>query len=221
MHAGWLTALDADVPRGSGWLSPVELEVLDGLSVLKRRSDWRLGRWAAKRAVAAWLRCDVGQVEVVAADDGAPEARVDGRPGPVSLSLSHRAGHALALVGEPGLPLGCDLELVEPRSDAFVTTWLGAGEQRLVAEAPEPDRPRVANLLWSAKEAAAKARRQGLRVDVRRAGVALGSPRSDGWAPMRVTWSEEGLETDGWWREDGEFILTVAASGTEPPQRLM
>ena len=208
------------MPAGSGWLSPIELEVLDGLSMLRRRSDWRLGRWAAKRAVAEWLRCDVGQVEVVAADDGAPEARVDGGPAPISLSLSHRAGHALALVGEPGVPIGCDLELVEPRSDAFVQTWLAAGEQSLVAEAPEPDRPRIANLLWSAKEAAAKARRQGLRLDVRQAGVDLGLPRPDGWAPMRVTWPEERLENDGWWRQDGDVIVTVMASGPEPPQRL-
>lgn len=220
MRPGWLTALQAEVPAGAGWLSAGERDVLGGMSFLKRRSDWRLGRWAAKRAVASWLGCDLDRVEIVAAADGAPEARVDGAPAPAVVSLSHRAGHAVAVVGEPGAPLGCDLELIEPRSEGFVETWLGPAERALVGGAPAVDRPRLANLVWSAKEAAAKARREGLRLDVRQADIELRPPRPDGWGLLHVTWPAAGGETGGWWRQDGDFIVTVAVDGTEPPVRL-
>ncbi len=220
MRPGWLTALQAEVPTGSGWLSPGERDVLGGMSFLKRRSDWRLGRWAAKRAVASWLGCDLDRVEIVAAPDGAPEARLDGAPAPAAVSLSHRAGHAAALVGDPGTCLGCDLELIEPRSEGFVETWLGPAEQALVGGAPPDDRPRLANLVWSAKEAAAKARREGLRLDVRQADVDVQPPGRDGWGPLHVTWPEAGEATDGWWRQDGDFILAVAVDSREPPVRL-
>jgi 4'-phosphopantetheinyl transferase len=217
---GWLTALQSEVPAGAGWLSSGERDVLGGMRFLKRRSDWRLGRWAAKRAVASWLGCDLDRIEIVAAPDGAPEARLDGAPAPAAISLSHRAGHALALVGEPGTALGCDLELIEPRSEGFVETWLAPAEQTLVAAAAPPERPALANLVWSAKEAAAKARREGLRVDVREAGVDFSPPGRDGWGPLHVSWPEAGAETGGWWRQDGDFILTVAVDGPEPPVRL-
>jgi 4'-phosphopantetheinyl transferase len=46
--------------------------------------------------------------------------------------------------------IGCDLELVEPRSRAFVREWFGAPEQMLLWTFDGPDRDRVANLLWTA-----------------------------------------------------------------------
>jgi 4'-phosphopantetheinyl transferase len=64
--------------------------------------------------------------------------------------------------------VGCDLELIEPRSAAFLRDWLAPSEQKLVATAPAGGRDLVPNLVWTANEAAAKVRREGLRIDVRR-----------------------------------------------------
>src|SRR5207247_2585575 len=97
--------------------------------------DWRLGRWTAKAAVAAVLGVRAEEVEIVAAPDGAPEAWVGGEPAGVSISLSHRGGRGLAVVVTPPAIVGCDLELVEPRSSAFVADWLAPSEQELVATA--------------------------------------------------------------------------------------
>ena len=52
---GWLTRELAEVPPGEDWLSARERRALSRLSVPKRRAEWRLGRWAAKAAVAACL----------------------------------------------------------------------------------------------------------------------------------------------------------------------
>lgn len=214
---GWLTRSLADVPAGDGWLGPGEAEVLAGLRFEKRRADWRLGRFAAKTAVAVWLGVPSSRLEIAAAPDGAPEAWLDGRPAPASLSLSHRAGLALAVVGDVGAALGCDLELIEPRSRAFVTDWLAPAERALVARSGAARRDLVANLLWTAKEAAAKSRREGLRLDVRDAvaapeGLDSATP---GWRRLAVVWADGGAQASGWWRAERGWVMAV--TGDPPP----
>jgi 4'-phosphopantetheinyl transferase len=211
MGIGWLTRSRADVPAGDAWLGARERAALAGLAVPHRRDDWRLGRWTAKAYVATWLGVDPARVEVLAAADGAPEAWLDGAPAGVSLSLSHRAGRALAAVCAPPLAVGCDIELIEPRSDAFVREWLAPEEQALVAAADADGRPRLANLAWAAKEAAAKVRREGLRADVRHAVTELGDAGAvDGWQPLRVVW--DGADFPGWWRADDRWVMVLAAA---------
>jgi 4'-phosphopantetheinyl transferase len=221
MAPRWLTACAVDVPAGDAWLSAAERRVLSGLRVEKRRADWRLGRWAAKQAVAETRRADPGRVEVLAAADGAPEAWMDGARVPLSLSLSHRSGRALAVVGSGCAAVGCDLELVEPRSGAFAREWFAPAEQSLLAARAGLEHARLANLLWTAKEAAAKARREGLRLDVRAARVEL-DPASrtpvGGWQPLCVVWPDA-PPTDGWWRDEPGWVMAIAGT-PEPPLRL-
>jgi len=227
--AVWLTASAADVPPDDDWLGPAEREVLSGLHVEKRRADWRLGRWVAKRAVAAVQRIPAERVEILAAADGAPEAWLGGARLNVSVSLSHRSGRAMAAVAAEPAVVGCDLELVEPRSAAFVREWLPEREQALLAPLDGSEHARVANLLWCAREAAAKVRREGLRLDVRRAGVVLdgvaaarsgGAGRSGGWRPLQVVWPDA-EPTSGWWRADPGWVMVVAgAPAFRAPGRL-
>jgi 4'-phosphopantetheinyl transferase len=213
---GWLIRSVADVPADDGWLGPGEAEVLAGLVIEKRRADWRLGRFAAKTALAAWLGVPSSRLEIAAAPDGAPEAHLDGRPAPASVSLSHRGERALAVVGEAGAALGCDLELVEPRSRAFVTDWLAPAEQALVAGSGAARRDLVANLLWTGKEAAAKVLREGLRLDVR---GAVATPdgldsTTTGWRPLTISWADGSGRIAGWWRSEPGWVMAVAG---EPP----
>jgi 4'-phosphopantetheinyl transferase len=214
---GWHTSSAAEVPPGDAWLSPRERAVLAGLRLAKRRDDWRLGRWTAKAAVAAWLGVGAKRVEVLAAADGAPDAWLDGTPAPVSLSLSHRAERALAAVTDLPAAIGCDLEIVEHRSGPFVREWLTAGEQATLAPLDVAARDVAANLMWAGKEAAAKVRREGLRLDVRHADVDLGAPGS-GWRPLTVRW-DEGRSTAGWWRAEDGWVMTIAGSPAPGPPR--
>jgi 4'-phosphopantetheinyl transferase len=219
---GWLTRSLAEVPPSDEWLSRRERETLAALRVPKRRADWRLGRWAAKSAVGAWLGQAPSEVEIAAAADGAPEALVAGARDRVAVSLSHRAGRALALVGEAGTALGCDLEVTEPRSGAFMREWLTPAEQRLVATAVEPGRTRIVNALWTAKEAAAKAQREGLRLDLRQIAVVLDSEGVGGdWQALTAQLMPVGTVAEGWWREEPGWVMAVvAAPPTPPPVRL-
>jgi 4'-phosphopantetheinyl transferase len=175
-----------------------------------RRADWRLGRWATKGLVAELAGVDHGQVSVLAAPDGAPEAYVDGRRTGWSVSLSHRDGSAVALVSEAGAA-GIDLEVVEPRSEAFVQDWLHEDEQAAVSASA--DRELAVVLRWSAKEAAAKARREGLRLDVRDAVVLPGDHHpgaaEERWWPLAVGWRGEGRVDRGWWRRLAGFVVVA------------
>lgn len=196
-------------------MSRRERVALRRYTIEKRRSDWRLGRFAAKAAASSWLRVEPAQVEVLAAPDGAPVAHVGGEPAPVAVSLSHRAGRALAVAGPAAAALGSDLELLEPRSGAFVREWLASPDRGLLETLPPPRRSLAANLMWTAKEAAAKARREGLRLDVRQAAVrAFGvSERREGWRRLEVRW-DDGEPIEGWWREEPEWVMAVVA---DPP----
>jgi len=208
----------ADVPSGDGWLSPREAAWIARMRFPKRRSEFRLGRWTAKKALALSLglpRDDLGAIEIDRAPDGAPAPLVHGRPAEAAVSMTDRADQAVCLVGPPGIALGCDLELVEPRSDAFLGDFLTPGERRLVAGAEDGDaRDLRANLVWCGKESALKVLRTGLRRDTRSVEVSLpGGSGVDGWSPLSVR-AVEGAVFPGWWQRFGAFVLTVTA--TEP-----
>ena len=138
-------------------------------------------------------------IEVRNAPSGAPYVCVDGTPIGVGVSISDRAGWAVCVTSPTGLPaVGCDLELVEPRSPGFVRDFLTVAEQHLVASCAAGDeRDAVTNLIWSAKESALKVLRVGLRRDTRTLEVTPAAPRADGWGALTVQ-AVEGTVFSGW-----------------------
>jgi 4'-phosphopantetheinyl transferase len=211
-RVGLLLAPASEVPGGDEWLAPEELETLAGLRMAKRRAEWRLGRWTAKRAVAVFLGVDPGSVVIAAAPDGAPEATVGGAPAPCALSLSHRAGLAACAVADLHVAVGCDLEAVEPRTPEFVTDYLTSGEAAAVRAAPTDERDLLANLVWSAKESVLKATRTGLRADTRSVEILLGSGGNGSeWTSFAARRASDPTPWAGWWRRIDEHVVTVAA----------
>jgi 4'-phosphopantetheinyl transferase len=216
----WLTQTSLQLPNGEAWLTAGEQAALARLHVAKRRNDWLLGRWTAKRAVAAHLGCmnHLARLEIRAAQSGAPEAFLDGRAAPLALSLSHAAGRGLCAVTAAGVALGCDLERIEPRSRAFVADYFTDEEQSAIAAAPASDRDDIITLLWSAKESALKALREGLRLDTRSvAATIVGECAFDGWSPLSVHHADSGRTFRGWWRRDGGCVMTIVADPAARP----
>jgi 4'-phosphopantetheinyl transferase len=222
MDVYWLEQSEADMPARDSWLSAREALVLNGIRFSMRRGDWRLGRWTAKRALAVYLNVPadpeaLAAIEITPAASGAPQVVFANEPAPVTISLSHRSGRAMCAVAEPDVELGCDLEIIEPRSDAFAADYFTAEEQALVARASSAaDRYRLLALLWSAKESALKAMRVGLRCDTRCVAVSLspaeGLPRdaADGWHPLAVQYQDRTFH--GWWHNHGIFLRTLVGS---------
>lgn len=171
-YAYWLEQSAADLPEHNEFLSAEELICLNHLSFPKRRNDWRLGRWVAKRAIAAYLEqsgdpAALAKIEIRSLPSGAPEVSLISRSAQVSISLSHRSDTAICVVAPSGTRIGCDLELIEPRSDSFVADYFTINEQALISQTSREAQALLVTLLWSAKESALKAMQLGLRVSTR------------------------------------------------------
>lgn len=126
------------------------------LPTARGRSDFRAGRLAAKRAASIALdRFPSRRIEVSSRADGAPtltalDGRGTGRFVESELSISHRDGHAVAVVAPRGVRVGVDLERNGAVPIATLRYFLTPAEQAM-AVSIEP------TILWSLKEAAWKA----------------------------------------------------------------
>lgn len=226
------SAGEHELPGDSGWLSRAEQERAATLRFAKRRNDYLLGRFTTKSAVAGVLGlpldgCSLGRIEVRnrshGDERGAPEVWIDDDPASVEISITDRAGWGVCVVTPPGPRLGCDLELVEPRSAAFVADYLTRSEQSFVAEAEDEIGHQLrANLVWSAKESVLKVLRTGLRRDTRSVEVDFSlDAGEEGFSEFRASTTEGGVYT-GWWQRFGDFLLTYASqSPTQAPRPLV
>lgn len=228
--AFWLQQTEEDVPVSNDWLCAREALLLSSLRFAKRRTDWRLGRWTAKCAIAAYLGCSpesdlLRGIEIRPAPSGAPEVFLGGEPCPLAISLSHRIGAGMCALLSSGSAVGCDLEVVEPHAQAFVEDYFTCEERKFVACAALHNQPVFLALLWSAKESALKALQQGLRLDTRAVIVDLADHGSvsadhdpdtreqDGWRAVAVRFQNERV-FQGWWQRTGNLVRTLVS---DPP----
>ena len=217
----WSARGEHELPSSGDWLSAGESDRASGMPFTKRRTEYLLRRWVCKKAVAVvvGLRDDLpslARIEVTNRPTGAPAVLVDGDEAGLDVSLSDRAGWAVCVVGQGLGRVGCDLEIVEPRTPGFVSDFLTAAEQTYVAARPSADHDAAANLIWSAKESGLKVLQTGLRRDTRSVEVVVGeADGAVGWARLDVC-TAEGSVCPGWWRRAGSFLVTVAGESALP-----
>lgn len=228
-HPHHLVAIER-VPSGSQWLGPREQTVEAGLSVARRRREWRAGRWAAKRVSADALGRgldEAARLQVIAAEDGAPELWIDGDRCPRHVSISHRAGWAGAAFSAGDRPIGFDLEVIEERSVRFVNDFFTASEVHRYEALPSTHRDLYAVTVWSAKESLLKCLRTGLRRDTRTVEIdlLLGThPEAEVWQALGGMDLSTGQRFRGWWRRRDPLLLTLlepegAAEDSAPGRR--
>jgi 4'-phosphopantetheinyl transferase len=243
MDVYWLEQSAADMPSNETWLSVGEVNHLHTLRFPKRRADWLLGRWTAKNAVAAYLKLSrepaaLADIEIRPRPCGAPQAFFKAEPASVSISLSHRAGLGACVVAPQQVLLGCDLEIVEPHSDAFLADYFTPEEHEIVAQVGVADRVWLVSLLWSAKESALKALGEGLRLDARSLTAKLcGSGNDNGCSENACSpttnlfhhncWNRVEVRRmnahilNGWWNLAGAVLRTVIADPAPAPPTLI
>lgn len=137
----------------------------------KRRTEWVLGRAAAKDAVRRLLkaRYDVdvfpADIEIGHDEDGRPLVRAAHLGGSIeypAVSVSHSEAWVVALAGYTGRNLGIDLEPIRPREESFLRIAFDERELAPLAPLASPERDAWITRLWCAKEAVAKAVGTGL-----------------------------------------------------------
>ena len=221
MRVYWVEQTDKDVPADDNWLCPNEVACLKKLRFAKRRADWRLGRWTAKRAVCRLSRlatvspntCEDRNSRHFFRRTGSHHRRSRNAPG----DFSQPSGRHCHVHRVRGAESCWDViwKSIEPRSHDFVVDYFTAEEQSWVARTPSAERPEIVTLLWSAKESALKALQQGLRLDTRSVMVTpmAGAPDLDGWSPLRIG-CVDGRVFQGWWRTADGVVRTVATDST-------
>ena len=196
------------------WLHPREIHFLKGLKFEKRRHDWLLGRWTAKDCVISFfekkgIALSPSSFAILKKESGAPELFFEKSELNCQVSLSHRAGHAIAAVAPAGVAIGCDLEKVEPRSEAFLSDYFLERELAFLSPISPGEKDVFSNLIWSVKEAVMKATGQGMKLHPRK--IEVGEIENGrGWQALSVDTSS--VRFQGLWKVEGEMIFVIVSN---------
>lgn len=217
----YLMQEERDLPAGLDWLSPREHEQLSHVAAGAHVRDWLVGRWTAKRAVAArrvpGAPLPLGRIEILATPDGVPQVFVGAVAAPYCVSIAPRAGRALCVLTALGNAAGCDLQVVAPHDVVIAAGSFTDEELTLLRTTSGAARDALATALRSAKASALNLLREGMRLPAAVAEVALGEwSDREAWAPLVVESPEHRCLLPGWWRPVDDLVLTVvsaAASG--------
>jgi 4'-phosphopantetheinyl transferase len=222
----------------AGLLSDSEQARLATFKVDKRRRDWLLGRWTAKRLVQSYVEQQTGlrlslDALIISTDpEGAPhiqtgdwrletgdrERNLQSAICNLQLSISHSGGRAICALARER-QIGVDIERIEARDWQFVEDYFTADEIHQVWLAPTEQYETIITAIWSAKEAALKAFHLGLSVDTHSVSCSIATPRQAcDWAEVRYTCDHRLLHFStapaltGWWRTIDGYVLTVATA---------
>ncbi|MBP6743644.1 polyketide synthase dehydratase domain-containing protein [bacterium] len=134
----------------------------------KRKTDWLLGRIAAKDAVRMLVRNGIGRilgphdVEIHNHPDRSPYAVIkDKSTPPVSISITHTNGKGIAIAsfvdannaGNPGI----DAETISARDSDFASSFMQPSELKHLASCPSTALNTEITRIWTAKESMYKA----------------------------------------------------------------
>ncbi|MCP4358051.1 MAG: 4'-phosphopantetheinyl transferase superfamily protein [Chloroflexi bacterium] len=228
----WLTQSHTELPDPSrlidegGYLSEAEYEKFLQLKMEKRRNDWLLGRWTAKRLLQTviWekqgITLPLDMITIGNNADGVPNYQLPIDNCQLSISLSHSHGRAFVVaIDKLNVPVGADMEQIEPRQEEFIDDYFTETEAILVRQVEDGARDMMVTAVWSAKEAVLKALHLGLSVDTR-AVRCLMEPETrppKTWTRYIIRYNQEWLPRPappltGWWQVEDGFVLTLAVS---------
>lgn len=146
------------------WLHPDERAAYSALPGPRRRSEFLSGRVAAKAAAGLLLReRDPARTLIRPGAFGQPFLDGPGCGAPPTLSLTHSGGLAAAAAFPAGTPVGIDIERGDGREGPLIAGQLTEAEKSLAGDWDGPRESFLA-LLWTSKEALAKALLGGLSI---------------------------------------------------------
>jgi 4'-phosphopantetheinyl transferase len=194
-------------------LTEAEAGLIGPRAVAKRQNDFLRGRWIAKRLLMR-TRAGSGLLDHSVLPDrrGVPIPFTAEGSQPLSLSISHTDGFAAAAMAPCPWVVGIDVERPIANPALIAMDYFTEGERKLLDGAA--DRPRMAALIWSAKEAVAKALGEGLRLALLGMEVVEPGGSEPGcWHALRMRCRDH--DPDGSWHcfswHEGLAIVTVAA----------
>jgi 4'-phosphopantetheinyl transferase len=140
---------------------PREQKYYDELRFLKRASSYHIGRYVAKRAVAALT----GEKELrsILVEHGIfdqPVVTCKSREN-IQVSITHCEGLGCAIAFPENYPMGIDIERINPNNSKLLENQLTEQENKLIKTLPYPYYTAL-TIFWTSKEALSKVLRTGL-----------------------------------------------------------
>jgi 4'-phosphopantetheinyl transferase len=190
-------ALLREAPEPTKWLSPEELQRLDGMRSSRRRGQFVAARWQARRLLASVFGGSPADWPLDAAPDSPPTlpARSD-----LHLSISHSADWTACAVSFEAV--GLDIEAPRPGRDIAGLAQVCCTPSEVALMQAAPDREAIFYSLWTAKEAWLKRRREWMapsrlrQLELRPGGFDARTWSAPGWALAlcgagKVRWSSD------------------------------
>ena len=138
-----------------------EVSYYRSLHIQKRKIDFLLGRFAAKKALEHFLcGCDFSSVEIFSGVFHQPVVRSPSPDG-LSVSITHSQGIALALAHPDTHPMGMDVEAIIPSRISVLASEMTPREREFL-DANREEQINCYTHAWTAKEALSKVLRVGL-----------------------------------------------------------
>jgi 4'-phosphopantetheinyl transferase len=142
------------------FLSSAELSLAHKLSSERRRCDFLLGRYCAKRSISALLgEQQLASIDIAPGVFNQPVVR--GIIGQCNVSIAHAPGIAAALAFDCAHPMGLDIERLDSDNVSTIESQLTSHE-RILVDSCSLERVEAHFVLWTMKEALAKILLTGL-----------------------------------------------------------
>jgi len=201
-----------DVPGHIDWLHPSEQRHLDSLRFQKRRNDWLLGRWTAKKLLKeVWFPENVMQdIAILPGENRAPQVFLHGLGVDKKISISHSHGIGFCVTAPQGQIVGCDLEKLEQRSDHFYSDYFTSQESENYAKYRQLlSKAAYYSLLWSAKEAVMKALRTGLSLHPLKLEISAMDFGEAQWNLIRIESTDNLSSFTGHWQIEKDMVYVI------------
>ena len=144
--------------RREEFLSPGELQYFNQRQFERKQRSYLSGRYAAKLALREFVPLSQWQaIDIYPGAFEQPLVRCSSTFNPC-VSISHCDDIAMAIAFPPTHPMGIDIEKIEAEMTPTMKSQMTAAEQAWT----QPDEDRRCALIWTAKEALAKAIKSGL-----------------------------------------------------------
>lgn len=149
----------------------------DELHIWRMAYSHHQGREPLRALLAAYLRCDAGDVQLIESEHGRPELAAV-HASALSFNWSHSGDRAVFAIGT-GVQPGIDIERLRPRPRALeiAQRYFDVEESRALEEADDEARNTAFLELWTAKEAVLKALGRGIAFGLHRLRIAMQSDR--------------------------------------------
>lgn len=142
-------------------LHPEERKYYDSLKFEKRIRSFLIGRYAAKKAVAALTgEASLAKILIQAGVFTQPIVTLPGHPN-IQVSISHCDHLGTALAFPEAHPLGIDIEKIHLDKNDVLERQMTSAEIELIKTQPDSYESML-NVLWTAKEALSKVIKTGL-----------------------------------------------------------